>query len=169
MIGLVVVKSIAVVLWALASAKAGLVTAAQEANGPDFINVILNFASLGILVAGLFLAPKAMRARAAQAQLAEKDQIIATAEQLREIREEEVAACKDRMRDIGFELDAAQKFEAHWRGRYEEQKKYTAEGALETIQSLLETTNVQAERRHQEMLAALKRIPVPGELTDGRP
>jgi hypothetical protein len=33
----------------------------------------------------------------------------------------------------------------------------------------LETTNVQAERRHQEMLAALARIPVPDESTDARP
>jgi hypothetical protein len=166
---IVVVKSIAVVLWVLASAKAGILAAAQDAGGPDYVNVILNFASLAILVGGLFLAPKALRARAAQAQLAEKDQIIATAEQLREIREVEIAAFKDRMRDMGFELDAAQKFEAHWRGRYEEQKKYTAEGALETIKTLLETTNVQAERRHQEMLAALARIPVPDESTDARP
>lgn len=171
--GVVLLKGLAAVLWVLASAKAGILVAAaqatEQAGGPDYVNVVLNFASLAILVGGLFLAPKALRARAAQAQLVEKDQIIATAEQLREIREVEIAAFKDRMRDMGFELDAAQKFEAHWRGRYEEQKQYTAEGALETIKTLLETTNVQAERRHQEMLTALKRIPVPDESTDGRP
>lgn len=168
MIGAIVLaKAAAVVLWVLASAKAGTLAAAQQtvdqANGPDYINVVLNFASLAILVGGLFLAPKALKARAAQARLQEKDQIIASSQQLREIREQELASCKERLRDMGLELDGAQRFEAHWRGRYEEQKQYTAEPALVAIKELLDVTNKQAERRHQEMLAALARIPVPNE------
>jgi len=160
---IVLVKAIAVTLWLLASAKAGVLALATDPRSPDYVNVVLNFASLAILVGGLFLAPKALRARSAQSQLAEKDQIISTANQLRLLKEEELRTCKDRMRDIGFELDAAQRDHALWRGRYEEQQKYTAQPALEAITKLLETTNQQNERRHQEMLAALARIPVADE------
>lgn len=157
---LVVWKSAAAVLWVLASAKAGVLAASERPGSPDYVNVVLNFASLAILVGGLYMAPKAFRARAAQAQLSEKDQVIAGHKQLREVREEELGQCKERLRDMGFELDAAQKFEAHWRGRYEEQQQYTAQPALEALQQLLTQQESESERRHRELIEVLARLPV---------
>lgn len=149
---------LAVVVEGVLVAVAGALLAVVS-SPPDVLNVVLNFASLAILVAGIVLAPRAFRAKALQAALAEKDQVIATKLQLAEARDAEIAQQKERLRDMGFQLDACQHDAALWRGRYEEQSQYTAEPALEAIKLLLENTNTQAERRHTEMLAALSKVP----------
>jgi hypothetical protein len=155
----VLIKSVVAVLMSLASAKGVVISTADAAGGPAILNVILNFASLAILIVGVVMAPRAFRAKGLQLALQEKDQVIATKLQLAEARNAEIAQQKERLRDMGFQLDAMQHDAALWRGRYEEQQQYTAEPALEAIKVLLEHTNTQAERRHTEMLAALSKVP----------
>lgn len=128
------------------------------ASVPDNVNVVLNFASLGVLVLGLWFAPRAFRAKAAEALLAERDTIISGHKQLLELREEEAHAAKDKSAELGGMLDEMRTTAAAWEARYAEQSKYTAQPALETIQKLLKSNNEEAERRHTELLFALRAL-----------
>ena len=152
---LVLVKTIVVGLGGMAAAKwwAGV-----GASVPDGVNVVLNFASLAVLLMGLWIAPRAFRAKAAEAQIAERDKIISGHKQLAELKEQEADAMREKAAEIGGRLDQAQAEATAWKARYEEQQRYTAQPALETITKLLEHNNTEAERRHTELLFALRAL-----------
>lgn len=132
--------------------------AASVADNPNYVNVALNFASLTILIAGVFLAPRALRAKRQEAQLQEKDRLINGHKQLAELREEEAAAAKAKSAELGAALDEARSDASAWQARYQEQAQYTAAPALEAIRELMEQNNTESERRHTETLLVLRSL-----------
>jgi hypothetical protein len=126
------------------------------ATVPDNVNVILNFVSLVVLIGGALFAPRVFRAKTAEALLAERDKIISGHKQLLELREEETGAAREKLAELGAILDETRSTAASWEARYTEQARYTAGPALEMIQKLLTNNDLEAERRHRELLLALR-------------
>lgn len=128
----------------------------------DQTTSVLNVASITVLIGGLILgallAPRAFRARALEAEIHEKDAIIATRKEMADTREEEANIARAKSAELGGLLDSARSEAAAWQARYEEQSQYTAPAALDTITQLLKHGDREAERRHLEMLAALQHL-----------
>lgn len=149
---------------ALKAALFGLMTvdmaavAATVADNPNYVNVALNFASLAILVAGAFFAPRALRAKRQEAQLLEKDTLIRGHQQLAELKEQEANSFREKAAELGAALDESRSEAAAWQARYQEQSQYTAAPALETIHDLMKHANDEAERRHKETLMVLRAL-----------
>lgn len=138
--------------------------AASVAEDPNYVNVALNFASLVILVAGIFLAPRALKAKRQEAELREKDRLIEGHHRLASMKEEEADAFREKSAELGAALDEARSEASAWQARYQEQSQYTAAPALEAIRTLLEQSEKAAAHRHTEMLMVLRalRALVPG-------
>lgn len=132
---------------------------------PADVNVVLNFVSLAILVAGLMLAPRAFRAKKVEGELKEKDRIIDGHKQLAELKEAEAEAAKEKQAELGNMLDEARSEAAAWQARYQEQSQYTAAPALEAIRDLMVENSAESERRHKETLLVLRslRALIPGD------
>lgn len=139
--------------------------ATTVAENPNYVNVALNFASLAILVAGVFVAPRAFRAKRQEAQLQEKDRLIHGHQQLAALKEEEADAFREKAAELGAALDDARSEASAWQARYQEQSQYTAAPALDAIRQLMEQNSVESERRHKETLLVLRslRALIPGE------
>lgn len=121
-------------------------------------NLFLNLLTVALALTALYAVPRALTAGRQKAELEQKDNIIETREQdNRSLRDrqhtlaEELAECKMNLRRSESAADT-------WQARYEEQSKYTAEQALTTIQQLIDNGNVEAERRHAEVMASLTNI-----------
>lgn len=121
-------------------------------------NLLLNLITVALLLVAIVAVPKAFTATRQKAELAAKDQTINT-------REQDNRALRDHQATLNQELSecklAARRFEseAHtWKARYEEQGKYTAESALETINQLIASGETEAQRRHLEVMASLGNI-----------
>lgn len=153
MSGLLAAKLSVIVLGLLAAVRWMLAT-----DNLPYVNTILNFASLAILLAGVIIAPRAFRARAAEAQLKEKDRIIETRTQLAQAAEESAQLAKDKAAELGAMLDHSREDAATWKARYDEQSQYTAAPALDAIQKLMERSEEEAKRRHREMLLTLRAL-----------
>lgn len=147
-------------------------------------NVVLNAI---VVLALIIFGPKYFRAKNAEAQLSEKDQIIKTHQQTidafkdrSDSREADVEYLRGKVLAIEEAYSEAQSKIEGWKGRYEEQSKYTAPEAFEqiehlidafhtqsvgrseqyvkTLQDVLEHQDTEAERRHQEVLEILRTL-----------
>lgn len=123
-----------------------------------YVNVVLNFLSLAGLVIALIYLPRAFKAKGMEAELREKDRIIETRTELAATMTEKVALLAEKAAELGGLLDHSRADAAAWQARYEEQAQYTAGPALTAITRLLEHTNKEAERRHKEILLALRAL-----------
>lgn len=161
---LVVIATVKATLGAVLAADMFRI-ATTVAENPNYLNVALNFATLLVIVAGLFMAPRALRAKRLEALLAEKDKISVTHQQLAEAKEAEAQAAREKSAELGAALDEARSEAAAWQARYQEQSQYTAAPALEAIRELMEQNSVESERRHKETLLVLRslRALIPGE------
>lgn len=100
---------------------------------PD-TNLVLNILMLGIV---LFGAPRFFKATRAQAQLAEKDKAIETHLQYIQSLEQRMEGLADDVKDCQRKAEDAQAEAQVWRGRYEEQAKFTAEPALNEVRDVV--------------------------------
>ena len=120
--------------------------------------------TLGVVVAGLIVI-RTYKPKVAEARLEEKnaaiDTHLQTIEALRErdrARDEDVKYLRDKVTKTEAREVEARAMAAEAKGRYEEQKKYTAEPAFRILEDLLERSERESERRHTEVLAALHAI-----------
>lgn len=145
--------------------------ATTVADNPNYVNVALNFASLAILVAGVFIAPRALRAKRQEAQLQEKNRLIDGHKQMADLKTEEADTYRTKAAELGSLLDEARSEASAWQARYQEQSQYTAAPALEAIRELMEQNSTESERRHKETLLVLRslRALIPGQPDDGVP
>ena len=121
-------------------------------------NLLLNIITLALALVAFVAVPRALTATRQKAELAAKDQTINT-------REQDNRALRDHQETLSTELAecklAARRAESDaktWQARYDEQSKYTAEPALQTINQLIASGNSEAERRHAEVMASLSNI-----------
>lgn len=128
---------------------------------PDSATLISVF-TLVVLLLG---APRYVRGLRAKGFLEEKDRVIETKQQT-------IDACNERVASLETDregaraaakhaTEAARFFEqecAQWRARYEEQSKYTAKEALQTIEALIAQHAEQVALRHREMMTLFGKL-----------
>lgn len=139
---------------------------AAEWKPPPFLNVSLNVITVIGLLGGLVVAVKAFRSKTMEGELKERDRIVQMRTQLAEAAEAARDSAAGKAAELGGLLDTARSDAAAWQARYEEQSNYTAGPALEAIEKLLSRNNEESERRHREMLLALRAL---RQLVPGRP
>lgn len=126
---------------------------------PD-ANLVLNFLMLVVL---LFGAPRFFRSKQAEASLAEKDQTIATHEQSLSATRARIDTLDHDLTDIRARNDELiernrklSEVAAGFQARYEEAQKYTAKEALRTLEQAMSHQADESERRHLELMAAMR-------------
>lgn len=128
------------------------------------LNLVVNVATLvvGLVLAGVF-GPRAFKAKQASADLAEKDRTIETHKQT--ITAMETAAVVRDRECERWRTQAAEAIEkarvkseiaAGFQARYEEQSKYTAKEALRTLEQAMVHQSNESERRHVELMEAMR-------------
>lgn len=128
---------------------------------PD-ANMALNLVMVVVL---LFGAPRFFRASRAEAAMQEKDRTIETYEQSvtadrtrMEGLERDLTKIRERRDELEERNSKLSEVAAGFQARYEEQSRYTAKEALETLTRLLEHQEGESERRHTEMLELLSSV-----------
>jgi cell division protein FtsB len=136
---------------------------------PD-VNVILNL--LGLL-AIVWFGPRYLKTRDLQAQLAAKDQAIATNAQTIIALERRIDALLDELRGAqeranlsGDRAERAEQREHEWKARYDEQARYTAGPAFEKLQHVIADLAAEMDKRHAETIALIARLAGEKSVTD---
>ncbi len=125
---------------------------------PD-ANLVLNALMLLVLMFG---APRFFKGERAKAQLAEKDNTIATHEQTIRSKDARIDTLEEDMKGAELRANmAADRAEKDrevaqiMQGRYEVMSQFTAKEAVEAFKAMLEHQSNEAERRHIELMSAL--------------
>lgn len=131
------------------------------------LTVILAIPAFVLAVIAIIAVPRAFSHARQKAELLAKDEIIKTREQTNDALNDRVTTLAQEKATLAAEVEVcrinAKRSEveaAGYRAKYEEQSKYTAEAALETIEKLIETGDREADRRHTEVMGALGNISV---------
>lgn len=136
------------------AASAGIFAASQI----QLVNTALNIFGVLAFLLTLWLAPRAFKAKTMEAELTEKDRTIKSRTEAMDVAEDLAQQSRDKAAELGGMLDDARHVASQWQARYEEQEKYTAGPALQTITQLMEQGEKAAGRRHKEMLLALRAL-----------
>ena len=111
-----------------------------------------------LLLVAVIAVPRAFTATRQKAELAAKDNVIATREQTNRALADHNDTISNELAETKLSLRRVQSEADTWKARYEEQSKYTAEAALDTIGKLIDTGNTEAQRRHVEVMESLRNI-----------
>ena len=133
-----------------------LVAKADEFGFPNFL---LNLAAIAIpLLLAALVARPLLRAKRKDGTISDQENAIKAKDAYIETLEGERDRCLEQNRQMEEAVKFAQKQEAVAEAKYEEQARYTAESALNTIEGILERSETESERRHREIISALAKI-----------
>jgi hypothetical protein len=119
------------------------------------VNLLLNI--LTILIACAVAVP-IMKSRRKDETIKDLNASLAAADRRLEDAQAEVAGAQVRANQMEEACKYAVKEQEKWHARYEEQRKYTAQGAVTHMEELLIDHRDQVAERHEHMITALDKL-----------